>query len=275
LVNPSPLPARPAVDVSIILPRHGEDSSVILETLRRLKDLENVLTTQIILVNDGGTTADVETARQKFPDIAVVSNREKSGKGISIKRGLSRAVGRYVFYTDVDLPVDPDQIVDAVNILDNHPGPAMVIGNRMRDSAPDAPSANAYRRLTSRAYLWLFNAMLQPDIRDSQCPFKLMERSLCERLFPMSFIRGYAFDAELIHLALLSNVSVHQLDIRWADTRASWGLAKTAFVFITMVVNLFSIKLYSRAIGPPRPVERPPPTTGASLEIMAENPLQD
>ncbi len=267
--SPSHLSADPPVDVSIILPRHGEDSSVILETLRRLKELDGVLTTQIILVNDGGTTADVETARQKFPDIVTVSNRTKSGKGISIKRGLREAVGRYVFYTDVDLPVDPAQVVDAANILDGQPGPAMVIGNRVRDSAPDAPSANVYRKLTSRAYLWLFNAMLQPDIRDSQCPFKMMERSLCERLFPMTFIRGYAFDAELIHLAVVSDVPVHQMDIRWADTRASWGLAKTAYVFITMIVNLFSIKLYWRRVSSSRLAE----TLHATTSRDRRNPV--
>jgi dolichyl-phosphate beta-glucosyltransferase len=246
LDSPSNLSVDLPVDVSIILPRHGEDSSIILETLRRLKELDGFLTTQIILVNDGGTTADVEIARQEFPDIVVVSNRTKSGKGISIKGGLREAIGRYVFYTDVDLPVDPAQVVDAVYILDRQPGPAMVIGNRVRDSAPDAPSANVYRKLTSRAYLRLFNAMLQPDIQDSQCPFKMMERSLCERLFAMTFIRGYAFDAELIHLAVVSDVPIHTMDIRWTDTRGSWGLAKTAYVFITMIVDLFLIKLYRR-----------------------------
>ncbi|WP_300531903.1 glycosyltransferase family 2 protein [Maricaulis sp.] len=227
-------------ELSIILPRYQEDYAVIERSLRRIEALFNRETCEVLVVNDGGSAGDIARARQVFPDVTFLENGRNFGKGKSIANGVDRASGDFVFYSDIDLPADLDGLPQLIQQMkrDRH---EMAIGTRRKRGTL---KSNPYRAATSKAFLFLFNTLIASDVKDSQCPFKLMERGYAKFLFQRMSSTRYAFDAELIHMAKLQGQSILQVDIPWSDTRAPWGLAKTSAVFGEMLADLVRIRLY-------------------------------
>jgi len=232
-----------AYDVSIVLPRRIEPPQLVLDTLARIRALSSTLRVEVIIVDDSGLGCDHAYLQPSHGDVVVISNDKNYGKGYSIAAGVRKAAGRYVFYSDIDLPVDIEDLPQAMAALESTSKPAILIGVRV--PAAGAPvRSNLLRRITSRTYLRLFNLLLEPTVRDSQCPFKLVERGFAQQLFARLFVRGYAFDAELIHVAGRVGAEVRQYPVTWRDERAPWSAWKTAWVFGRMVYDLLSIRLY-------------------------------
>lgn len=157
------------------------------------------------------------------------------------KRGVARAEGRFVFYSDIDLPIDLNAVPVAIHRLAGA-DKKLLIGRRVRSQA--GATSNGNRRLTSTLFRFLFQRVLDPETGDSQCPFKLIEGSFAKQLFSDIVINGYAFDAEIIHKTRLMNEDIIQMDVGWIDTRAPWGMVKTVIVFFRMLFDVCLIPVY-------------------------------
>src|SRR5579862_7856108 len=114
-----------SLELSIIVPAFNEE--------RRLpKTLEGIhayltarsLRGEIIVVDDGstdGTTKVVESARQKYPEVRLLSNGRNRGKGFSVRHGMMQACGEIALFTDVDLsaPIEEaDKLI--AKVRDDH-----------------------------------------------------------------------------------------------------------------------------------------------------------
>ncbi len=228
-------------DLSVVLPRYRENRTIVAATLAQLRMLPSSLRVQVLLVDDGGVPGEVEAAVADHPDTVVLRNNKNRGKGYAIKRGVDRAEGRLVFYSDIDLPIDLTAIPEAIDRL-AATGKKLLIGRRVRSLTK--ATSNGNRRLTSTLFRFLFQRLLDPEVGDSQCPFKLIEGSFARRLFSDIIVNGYAFDAEIIHKARLMNEDIVQMDVGWTDTRAPWGVGKTFAVFFRMLFDVCMIRIY-------------------------------
>lgn len=227
-------------ELTIVLPRYREEYEVIAESIQRIRKTFTPDACEVIVVNDGGTADVIERARRSFPDVTFIENPKNLGKGASIANGIRLATGRYHFYSDIDLPIDVDRLPRVIDEM-RRDGYPMAIGTRRQYGQQQS---NLYRRLTSRTFLTLFNLLIAADIKDSQCPFKLFESAYARFMFPRMSLAGYAFDAELIHMAKLQERRILQVDVPWTDTREPWGPVKTLAVFAKMIFDLTRIRLY-------------------------------
>ncbi|MBD2810578.1 glycosyltransferase [Xenorhabdus sp. Vera] len=232
------------IDVSIILPRYHECYSVIEKTIQRIRQIQNVLKVQIIIVNDSNKNSfhdsDILKIKKQYPDILVISNCGNYGKGYSIRRGVDLAKGKYVFYTDIDFPVRENDFFNAYRKIEKS-NIDLVIGERF---SKNKSKANIYRKITSKCFLKIVNLLLRCKVSDSQCPFKMMKSELAKEIFSKQKIKGYAFDAEVIYLTKRLTKTLHQLPVIWEDTRENWNLMKTLRNYGVMIFEVFSIKIY-------------------------------
>lgn len=241
--TPGPLHATGEYHLSIVLPRLHEPREVIKSTLRRISHISESISLQVIIVNDGGDPSELIGLDQYFPRLRIIHNLKCRGKGYSVRRGVSQASGRYIFYSDIDLPIGLTDLVEALPGLQVPSRPQMLVGQRVQSGSTSQTTSNSARRVTSKLFRRVFKLLIHKRVSDSQCPFKLIERKAARRLFGLSCVNGYAFDAELIFLAQQLGIELVQKNIAWTDTRAPWALMKSLNIFLRMTTELLLIRL--------------------------------
>lgn len=97
--------------------------SVIVPALNEADNLEHVLPRmpewlhEVILVDDHCTDDTVEVARKLMPDIRVVKNMRKGGKGNALRAGYEAATGDIIVQIDADGSEAPEEIPAFVGAL--------------------------------------------------------------------------------------------------------------------------------------------------------------
>jgi glycosyltransferase involved in cell wall biosynthesis len=129
---------------------------------------------EIIVVNDASTdnSAEILTALQKtHPYLRVVEHATNRGYGGALGSGFRSAVKDYVFYTDGDGQYDPSELVTLAQAM--RPGVDVVNGYKI--SRQD-------RQMIGSFYQHVTRAMFSFPIRDVDCDFRLLRRSVFERM---------------------------------------------------------------------------------------------
>jgi dolichyl-phosphate beta-glucosyltransferase len=63
--------------------------------------------------------------------------------------------------------------------------------------------------------------ILQLQVHDSQCGFKMFRGDLARRLFSMSRVDGFAFDPEVLRIAAIMGCSVVEIPVDWTAVEGS------------------------------------------------------
>lgn len=99
----------------------------------------------------------------------------------------------------------------------------MAIGSRSLASQRQGFTVNArwHRSILGGC----FNAVVRlggiQGISDTQCGFKLFERSVARDLFSVSAINGYGFDLELLFVAQQRGYRIAEVPVNWTDQPGS------------------------------------------------------
>lgn len=133
---------------------------------------------EVIVVNDGSrdeTAAVLEQMRQELgPRLRIVTHEKNRGYGGALRSGFAAAAKDLVFYTDGDGQYDPAEI----HLL-------------LEQWSPEAGLVNGYKRLRQdpwhrifigRVYNGVARFLFRIRIRDIDCDFRLIRRSLVENL---------------------------------------------------------------------------------------------
>jgi len=89
-----------------------------------------------------------------------------------------------------------------------------------------------YRHLMGRVFNFIVRLLAVPDIQDTQCGFKCFRREVARDVFAIQKIDGWAFDVEILHIALRHGYRVIEVPIRWyygegsriSAVRDSWSM---------------------------------------------------
>ncbi len=135
---------------------------------------------EIIVINDASedNTGEVlEALRAQFPRLKVVNHVRNRGYGGALQAGFAHATKELVFYTDGDGQYDPTEILSLLPHID---GADLVNGFKIRRA--DA----LYRVVIGRLYHWTAKLLFGLKVRDVDCDFRLVRRSLIERVHLVS-----------------------------------------------------------------------------------------
>ena len=164
--------------ISVFFPAYNDGGtipSMVLTALMTLRELTD--DHEVIVVNDGSSdyTAQVldELARH-FDHVRIIHHPKNTGYGGALRSGFAAATKDLVFYTDGDAQYDPRELrllyaawsddVDLVN------------GYKMGRS--DA----LHRVIIGRIYHWTVKLLFGLRVRDVDCDFRLMRRSIFDKV---------------------------------------------------------------------------------------------
>lgn len=203
-------------------------------------------TYEIIVVDDGSndngrTKQVVEKYRCKY-----LTYPKNSGKGAAVRLGMINAIGDIKIFTDADIPFEAesyDLILKSIYLQDFD----VVIGDRTLDDSVYFSEISAQRKAGSSFYTFFVGRIITTGIFDTQCGLKGFKKSVADDLFKVSKISSFAFDVELIYLALKRNYSIRKIPVRLRSQEGnSVSLLKHA---PGMLLDLFKIKInYSKGI---------------------------
>jgi glycosyltransferase involved in cell wall biosynthesis len=200
------------VDVSVVLPcyRAGKlvrGSIALLEECLR----PGPWSYEIIIVDDGGgdvTPADLTAS----PYARIVRLPVNQGKGAAVRAGLVASRGAARVFTDIDVPYDPELILVMASHLRH--GYHVVVGDRTLPGSQYAHDIGWRRRLASNAFSFLVGHLVTGGFYDTQCGLKALRGDVAQLLAPLMRINRFAFDVELLYVALK-----HRLDIKRVPVR--------------------------------------------------------
>lgn len=169
---------------------------------------------EILVVDDGSTDRTAEVARrlgEEVPSLRLLRHARNRGYGAALRTGFAAARHQWILLLDADgqfLPEELPRLVEAAA------GADLVLGYR-RSRADPAP-----RRLFAAVWRVLVWALLGVVVRDTNCGFKLMRRSLVQALDLQA--HGAVISAELLAQArrlgaVMVEVAVTHLPRRWGQ----------------------------------------------------------
>ena len=166
----------PAKGLSIFFPAYNDSgtiASLVITALRTARKLTP--DHEVIVVNDGsadGTAEILDELASIYPQVRIVTHEKNRGYGGALRTGFASATRELIFYTDGDAQYDPaemealwrrfDQDVDLVN------------GYKISRSDP------LHRIIIGRVYHHLVKTLFRLTVRDVDCDFRMMRRSIFE-----------------------------------------------------------------------------------------------
>jgi dolichyl-phosphate beta-glucosyltransferase len=211
------------VTLSLVIPAYNETPR-LPQTLSALQGFfshppAGTSLTEVIVVDDGSKDGTAELARSwsdRLP-MRVITLPQNRGKGAAVREGMLAAKGDLVLMYDADGATPISELPSLIKAMKEQ-NATIAIGSRV-DNEREV-SMQGYRRIIGRAYHTLC-APLHPGIRDAACGCKLFTRDAAQDLFSRQRIDRFAFDIEILSLALLHGYNVAQVPVRWTAVEKS------------------------------------------------------
>jgi glycosyltransferase involved in cell wall biosynthesis len=168
---------RPA-SLSIFFPAYNDGGTIASMVIRTVKTAA-VLTPdfEIIVVDDGsadGTAAIADELARTYPQVRAVHHPINRDYGAALQTGFRSATKELVFYTDGDAQYDPSELSALWSAM--QPGVDLVNGYKISRADP------LHRIVIGRIYHYIVSVMFGLTLRDVDCDFRLMRRSIFERI---------------------------------------------------------------------------------------------
>ncbi len=219
--------------VTVVVPVFNEQAR-IAASLYKIKDFlsEQPYCSNVLVIDDG--SQDLSTEIVKVVDIygaeikgqsvgTLLENVENEGKGYSIARGLMRADGDYIVFTDADLSTPIEAMRQVLAKFSE--GYDVVIGSRNLQASV-IENRPLSRQITSRVFNFISRLMGLTKVRDSQCGFKAYRRDVARVIAEKQKIHGFGFDVEHLHIAGKLGYRVAEIPVRWRhDDNSTLSLA--------------------------------------------------
>ena len=160
----------------------GTIASMVVSAVATLRALSDDF--EIIVCNDGSadyTAAVLDELATRYPELIVIHHTKNQGYGAALRTAFARANKAFVFYTDGDAQYDVRELALLVNAL--APGIDVVNGYKISRNDP------MHRIIIGRLYHHLMRLLFGFKIRDVDCDFRLMRRSMLQSL-PLTAMDG-------------------------------------------------------------------------------------
>lgn len=205
--------------LSVVVPAYNEEARLegSLERIAEYLDRQK-LDAEILVVDDGSrdTTRAVAERQLKGRRGRILANDENRGKGYSVRRGALEAEGRWILLTDADLssPIEEHaKLADAARDRDMD----IVIGSRAMAGSQIEERQSLLRVYMGKTFNMLMRSITGLPFSDTQCGFKLMDRDRTRPLFERMCVDRFAFDVELLFLAVRFGLSVEEVPVVWRN----------------------------------------------------------
>jgi dolichyl-phosphate beta-glucosyltransferase len=227
-------------DLSVVLPCYRAAALARRSVAALAHDLEAAgFDWEVVVVDDGG--GDFDPAEwSDHPRVSLIRLPANQGKGAAVRAGMLAARGHVRIFTDVDLPFGTDLLpVIAAYLRDRdfH----VVIGDRTLPGSSYHLRTAWPRRFASGLFTAFVGTIVTGGFFDTQCGLKGVRGDVADALFPLLRVDRFAFDVELVYVALKHRLDIKRVPVRLLhnDTSSVRLLRDSVRGF----VDVFRIKL--------------------------------
>lgn len=163
--------------ISVFFPAYNDEYTIrkmvtnALDVLRTLTDDYEIIIVDDCSLDNTGKIAD-ELAKE-FYQVKVIHHKKNRGYGGALRSGFVAASKDWIFYTDGDAQFDVKEITILIEKADDAD---IVTGYRLKRSDPLS------RRMFGGMYNWLVRTMFNLKVRDVDCDFRLIRRSVFDKV---------------------------------------------------------------------------------------------
>ena len=208
------------VDLSIVLPCY-RGAQIARRSVDVLTDYlpRTGLSWEVIVVDDGGGDFDAPDWNDDA-SVRLLCLPRNRGKGAAVRAGMLAARGRARIFTDVDLPYDLDLfpvIAEYLLSRDFH----VVVGDRTLPASSYALEVGWKRRIASGLFSTFVGTMVTGGFFDTQCGLKGFRGDIADQIFALARVDRFAFDVELLYLALSFRTDIKRVPVRLRNNDTS------------------------------------------------------
>jgi len=201
--------------VSVILPVYNEEESAgyvfdsVLDFSRKNPDYD------FIFVSDGSTDSTKRVLQNRITEskprkIKLISYNANMGKGHAVRKGVEKAEGDYICFTDGDLAYPLSYLKDFSKRLERDD---IVIGWRA-PFAENLQNMKEIRKIAGKTFNLFSRKLLGLNYLDMQAGIKGFRKKAAKHLFSINKINGWSFDTEIIYLAKKKGYKISELPVK-------------------------------------------------------------
>ena len=171
-------PATKPAGLSVFFPAYNDSGTIASMVIRAVQAAAELTPDyEVIVVNDGSADATpviVDELARTYPHVRVVHHAKNRGYGGALQTGFRSATKELIFYTDGDAQYDPAELATLWARMT--PDADLVNGYKISRSDP------LHRIIIGRVYHHIVSLMFGLTVRDVDCDFRLMRRTIFERI---------------------------------------------------------------------------------------------
>ena len=171
-------PAEKPAGLSVFFPAYNDSGTIASMVIRTVKAASELTPDfEIIVIDDGSADSTAEIADEltrTYPQVRAVHHPINRDYGAALQTGFRSATKALIFYTDGDAQYDPAEL--AVLWAKMTPETDLVNGYKISRSDP------FHRVVIGRVYHHVVSLLFGLKLRDVDCDFRLMRRTIFERI---------------------------------------------------------------------------------------------
>ncbi len=189
--------------ISVIVPAYKQERTIV-EDLRRINSVLKAaeLDYELICVVDGidpdKTYSKAKKVRLKR--LKTFGYKNNKGKGHAVRYGMKKAKGDLIAFIDAGMEIHPA----GINLLLAHMewyNSDVIVGS-VRHSASRVRGYPLKRKILSWGYHTLTKLLFGLRVTDCQRGIKIFKREVLEDVLPKLLVKAYAFDIEMLTVAM-------------------------------------------------------------------------
>jgi dolichyl-phosphate beta-glucosyltransferase len=201
--------------LSLVIPAYNEEERLPKTLPIAIDFLESQdYAYEILVVDNNSSDRTSEVARKIAAGRSHIHvlHEPTQGKGAAVRTGMLAASGDYIFMADADFSMPVQEVNKFLPPVLS--GYDVAIGSR---EAPGAIRYNEpeYRHLMGRIFNFYVKVLAIPGFEDTQCGFKCFRREVAWDILPYQTIDGWAFDVELLFIALRRGYQIEEVPVQW------------------------------------------------------------
>lgn len=177
------------------------------------------LSWEVFVVDDGGNDFDPREWRDDS-GVKLLTHSRNRGKGAAVRTGMLAARGQARIFTDVDLPFGTD-LLHVIHGYLREGGFHLVIGDRTLPDSSYHQSTALARRMASGLFTGFVGRIVTGGFFDTQCGLKGVRGDVADVLFPMLQLDRFAFDVELVYVALKHRLDIKRIPVQLVNNETS------------------------------------------------------
>ncbi len=248
--------------LSIIIPAYNEEARLPPVLTHYATHFSRALGDrfELLVVVNGSTDRTAAVAREiagDFPQIRVIEEAGRIGKGGAIILGAKAASGEWVGFVDADGATAPEEFERLYRVAASSDG---VVASRWKRGAQVSVQQKGLRLLSSRLFNLLIRVVLGLRYVDTQCGAKIFRADAWKAILPRIGITRFAFDVDLLYQLKRHGYRIQEEPTVWNDVAGSKvRIMNTSFEMFCAVVRMrllysplsFVVGWYDRFLAKP------------------------